>query len=77
MRELANTRGFTLIEVLVALAIFGVLSALAYMTLAASIIWFMLAATAVRESATIVRATMTSISVNPLDRIIFTELNLA
>ena len=28
-----NTRGFTLIEVLVALAIFGVLSALAYMTL--------------------------------------------
>ena len=33
MRDLSHTRGFTLIEVLVALAIFGVLSALAYMTL--------------------------------------------
>ena len=33
MRDLAKTRGFTLIEVLVALAIFGVLSALTYMTL--------------------------------------------
>ena len=33
MTRRAGTRGFTLIEVLVALAIFGVMSALAYMTL--------------------------------------------
>jgi hypothetical protein len=36
----------------------------------------MLAATAVRERATMVRATMTSISVNPLDLVIITELDL-
>jgi general secretion pathway protein J len=33
MTGASRTRGFTLIEVLVALAIFGVMSALAYMTL--------------------------------------------
>jgi hypothetical protein len=37
----------------------------------------MLAATAVRERATMVKATMTSIKVNPLDLVIITELDLA
>ena len=55
------------------------------MVFAASIIWLILAATAVNENATIVSATITSINVNPrfnrfgrkrLDFIVFTEANL-
>ena len=55
------------------------------MAFAASIIWLMLAATAVNENATIVNATITSISVKPrfnpfgrgrLDFIVFTETDL-